>query len=370
MKTKRNTLLVSAVTFLVLLAVIFLILKDRIRQTEQALGPASDGLGTVQRIRLSLLMADKTKYYGEAVNSAKGQFLLDISQGESVGSVIAKIADGLETDADLLRMYWIYTGADHLINPGRFVLSGKMTIPEITDLVTAAEKSLVRFAFFSGMRLEEIAELIDMYDFTFTGEEFLQAAAHYPAERHPAGETSLEGYFVPGTYEMSRNIPLDTFLSNFVNVFHKKVRIPYEEAFAANGLSLHQAVIMSSMIAREAMSGSEYGLIASVFYNRLSAGMKLESDPTAQYAIGWDAGSNSWWKMPLTAADVSIYSPYNTYIADGFPPGPICSPSAAIYEAVAHPEQTDYYYFRARCDNTPYHNFSRTYQEHVANGCN
>jgi UPF0755 protein len=170
-------------------------------------------------------------------------------------------------------------------------------------------------------------------------------------------------------YEMSRDISLMDFLSNFVSVFNRRIRDPYEAAFNANGLSLHQGVILSSMIAREAMSDSEYGKIASVFYNRLAAGMKFESDPTAQYAIGWDPGSGSWWKNPLTASDVAINSSYNTYVISGFPPGPICSPDASIFEAAAHPEHTDYFYFRARCDNTPYHNFSKTYEEHVSYGC-
>ena len=169
---------------------------------------------------------------------------------------------------------------------------------------------------------------------------------------------------------MSRGIALEDFLANFISVFKRRVQEPYEAAFNANGLSLNEAVIMASMIAREAMSESEYGLIASVFYNRIAAGMKFESDPTAQYAIGRDHAGGSWWKNPLTAADVSIDSPYNTSVVNGFPPGPICSPSAAVFEAVAHPEHSDYYYFRARCDNTPYPNFSRTYEEHVSYACN
>ena len=367
---KRRFVIIIAVSVVLLLLLIgFLSFRNRIVRTENVLGLPDDGLGTLQRVRLIFQASDMLDRFDSVVNPDMGRFLLDIEIGEDVSSVVGKIAEGLRCDGEALRLYWVYTGADRLINPGRYALSGTLTIPEITDLLTASGNSLVRFAFFSGMRLEEIAELIDSYAFSFSGEEFLEAARNYPAELHPAGETSLEGYFVPGIYEMSRDISLDAFLSNFVKVFIRRVKEPYENLFNVNGLSLHQAVILGSMIAREAMSSSEYGKIASVFYNRIHAGMKFESDPTAQYAIGWDEDSQSWWKMPLTADDVAIYSPYNTYVADGFPPGPICSPETAIFEAVAHPEQTDYYYFRAKCDNTPYHNFSRTYEEHVAFGC-
>ena len=143
--------------------------RSRVSQTEQTLGPAAAGLSPLQRFRLAWKCADNLDRFTAPVNPAQGQFLLDIQQGENVNDVIAKIASGLFMEPEVMRLYWIYTGADRLINPGRFVLHGSMTIPQITDLVTAAGESLVRFAFFSGMRLEEIAALIDTYDFTFTG---------------------------------------------------------------------------------------------------------------------------------------------------------------------------------------------------------
>ena len=370
MNKKRIILAAAVLSVLILFAAGFFMLRSRIIRTETALGPAAATLSTAQRVRLTLKCSEMLERFSGPVNPQSGQFLLEISQQEGVSEVIGRIAEGLACDADLLRTYWIYTGADRLIRPGRYVLSGSLSVPQITDLVTAAGKSLVRFAFLSGMRLEELAELIDASGFTFSGAEFLKAARNYDPAIHPTGGTSLEGYFVPGTYEMSRGISLDDFLANFMGVFRRRIKEPLETAFSANGLDLREAVIMASMIAREAMSESEYGLIASVFYNRIAAGMKFESDPTAQYAIGWDPGSGSWWKNPLTGADVSVNSPYNTYIVNGFPPGPICSASAAIFEAVAYPERSGYYYFRARCDNTPYHNFSRTFEEHVSYACN
>lgn len=369
MSKRRLLVIIPVLVIVILLLIGFLSFRNRIARTEEALGLPADGLGTMQRVRLALQASGMLDRFNTPVNPENERYLLEVEPGEGVASVLLKIADGLSFDPEAMRIYWIYTGADRLINPGRYALSGSLTIPQITDLVTAAGNSLVRFAFFSGMRLEEIAELIDSYEFTFSGQDFLDAARNYAPELHPAGMTSLEGYFVPGIYEMSRDISLDAFLGNFVKVFIRRVKEPYESSFNANGLTLHQAVILSSMIAREAMSSSEYGTIASVFYNRIRAGMKFESDPTAQYAIGWDEASRSWWKMPLTAADVMVYSAYNTYVIDGFPPGPICSPDLAIFAAVADPPQTDYLYFRARCNNTPYHNFSRTYEEHVAFGC-
>jgi UPF0755 protein len=97
--------------------------------------------------------------------------------------------------------------------------------------------------------------------------------------------------------------------------------------------------------------------------------MKLDSDPTIQYALGFDAQRNTWWKSPLSADDLQIVSRYNTYIYAGLPPGPIANPAIGALRAVAYPEQTGYFYFRARCDGSGRHLFAATYEEHLQNAC-
>jgi UPF0755 protein len=122
-------------------------------------------------------------------------------------------------------------------------------------------------------------------------------------------------------------------------------------------------------VQREAMVDDEQPVIASVFYNRLAAGMTLSSDPTVQYAIGFVNDTKTWWKNPLSADDLTIDSPYNTYIYKGLPPGPISNPSLSALRAAAFPATTNYYYFRARCDGSHRHNFAETYQQHLQNAC-
>lgn len=110
-------------------------------------------------------------------------------------------------------------------------------------------------------------------------------------------------------------------------------------------------------------------MIASVFINRLNIGMKLETDPTVQYSLGFNQAQNTWWTNPLSYSDLEIDSPFNTYIYAGLPPAPIANPSLTALQAVAFPAQTPYYYFRAACDNSGRHNFSQTYEEHLSNAC-
>jgi UPF0755 protein len=128
-------------------------------------------------------------------------------------------------------------------------------------------------------------------------------------------------------------------------------------------------VTLASIVQREAVRPEEQAAIASVFLNRLVAGMPLQTDPTVQYALGFDVATNSWWKVPLSTADLEIQSPYNTYQNLGLPPGPISSPGLNAIQAVAYPAQTPYYYFRARCDGSGLHDFSETFDQHLQSGC-
>jgi UPF0755 protein len=128
-------------------------------------------------------------------------------------------------------------------------------------------------------------------------------------------------------------------------------------------------VTLASIIQRETLVEEEMPLMASVLYNRLAQGMRLQVDPTVQYAVGFQAGRGGWWVNPLLDADLALDSPFNTYLYYGLPPGPICSPSPAALEAVAYPLVSSYLYYRAACDGSGRHNFAETYLQHLSNAC-
>ena len=97
--------------------------------------------------------------------------------------------------------------------------------------------------------------------------------------------------------------------------------------------------------------------------------MRLETDPTVQYALASKSLTMQWWKSPLYFEDLTVESPYNTYQIYGLPPGPICNPSISAIMAVAFPDESPYYYFRGACDDSRTHSFSITYSEHLDNEC-
>ena len=132
---------------------------------------------------------------------------------------------------------------------------------------------------------------------------------------------------------------------------------------------MYQAVTLASIVQREAVVPDERAQIASVFYNRLHSDIKLDTDPTVQYALGYNEAQSTWWTNPLSASDLQFDSLYNTYIYAGLPPGPISNPSLSALQAVAFPADTPYYFFRARCDGSGLHDFAITFEEHLQNGC-
>jgi UPF0755 protein len=138
---------------------------------------------------------------------------------------------------------------------------------------------------------------------------------------------------------------------------------------AEQGLSPYEGLILASIVEREAVVDEEKPMIASVFLNRMAIGMRLDSDPTVQYAAGYNEVQATWWSNPISWEQLQIDSPFNTYIYLGLPPAPICTPSLKAIEAVAYPEENPYYYFRAACDGSGKHLFAVTYEEHLLNEC-
>ena len=177
---------------------------------------------------------------------------------------------------------------------------------------------------------------------------------------------SLDGFLFPASYEFSRSVTaqqvVETMLKGFQDNVADKVQLEGQD------LSLEQVVTLASIVEREAVEPSERPIIASVFLNRLRAGIALQADPTVQYAVAQSNASVAqygYWKKELTLDDLQIDSPYNTYVRPGLPPGPIANPGLASINAVIRPARTNYLFFVAKNDGT--HVFAETLEEHLRN---
>ncbi len=284
--------------------------------------------------------------------------------------------DGLIADPDLFVDYVRVTNLDVQLEAGTYFLTRAQSLRQIAAALTDSRSSQIVFTILEGWRIEEIAAAIDANGrFGFTGDEFLSytmRGASIPADFAafvdlPAN-ASLEGFLYPDTYQLPASVTAEELRDILLDTFTERVTAEnLAQAAADQGLSLYEAATLASIIQREAVHPDEHPLISSVYRNRLSIGMKLDADPTVQYAIGFANGR--WWS-PLTIADYSnVISPYNTYLNNGLPPSPIANAAITAIRAAIYPQPSDYYFFRARCSGDGYHNFARTFEEHLANAC-
>jgi UPF0755 protein len=233
-----------------------------------------------------------------------------------------------------------------------------------------ATPSDVKVVVWPGWRMEELAESLPTTGLNITPEEFAGVVSStHPEYDFLAGKSTAEGFLYPDTYILPRTTSVNQLVNELLRNFSQHLSPDLRDGFDRQGLSVYEAVTLASIVEREAVHDDEAPMIASVYLNRLRLPMKLDADPTVQYAIGYNPVQRTWWTNPLGATDMQTVSPFNTYVNDGLPPTPISNPGLEALRAVAQPAQSDYYYFSARCDGSGYHQFAKTFAEHLQHIC-
>lgn len=340
---------------------------------EGSFGPAAHNLTPMQKWTYSLQVLVNENKLTMPKSLVESQTIFTIPSGASVTSVaMALEQNGYIPSWEAFRYYVIYKGMDTQIKAGDFKLSPSMTAVEISQSIQSAYSADVPFYIYPGWRAEEIAAALPSSGIEVTPDEFMAVVKNpvgldLPGNLH--GLLSLEGYLFPGEYVINRKISAQNLAMIFVQRFEDSVSAEVQAQLQENGLSFRQSIVLASIIQRETFDDSERAMIASVFYNRLASGMKLETDPTVQYALGYNESWGGWWKTPLAVSDLSVQSPFNTYIIPALPDHPIANPDLPSILAVAQPESSPYYYFRAKCDASGSHVFAQTFEEHLSNAC-
>ena len=318
------------------------------------------------------------------------------------GDSISEIGEKLE-NAQLLRNRTVFRylvqfmGVTDKISYGTFDLSPSMDVNAIiTELSSGSQNAERTITIIPGWTVEDIADYLYAEGAIQSREEFLNlcrdaapfAEMSYPIKlAQDMGTLSgrkyqLEGYLAPDTYRVFRNASAQQIVNTLVEQTNTVIdevyyadTIQYEVdpetgeyrevvRYRNDDLTLDEIIILASMIEKEAASTEDYGRVSAVFTNRMNAGMRLESDPTATYLLGVD-------KLALSNEETSAVNNYNTYVIDGLPIGPICNPSAAAMEAALYPDveyvDEGYLYFCAKEPTSGELAFAKTLEEHEAN---
>jgi UPF0755 protein len=334
-------------------------------------GAPAPSLSFPQRVQYAALLLWYDGLLTQPLDLSGTEQAFTIEMGETVDAVANHLQSvGLIRDAEALRAYMIYSGMDTSMQAGEYKLSTAMSAMDIAHELQDATPEEVTFVVLPGWRLEEIADSLLTSGLPITYDEFLGAAKTPPKEYDfLADANSIEGFVYPDSYIFSRKISVDEMIHDMLRNFSAHLTLDLKNGFEKQGLTVYQAVTLASMVEREAVQEEEQPLIASVYLNRLKIGMKLDADPTVQYAIGYNFLQRSWWTNPLSLLDLQVNSVYNTYKYSGLPPTPIANPGLGALHAVAFPAETNYYFFRAKCDGSGFHIFTQTFDEHLQNAC-
>lgn len=288
----------------------------------------------------------------------------EVMRGETASLIGARLeSDGFVRSA-LAFIYVLYdSGRESSLQSGTYRISSAMTPREIAKTFEKAPGDQVVLKIIEGWRLTEVATAVNKAFPAISKEAFI-AASVVGERKNPvlAGlepTASLEGLLFPDTYFVRPNATAAQLVDLLLNTFEQRVGALLRTAANERKTTPYDLVKLASIVEREARDRGESAAVAGVYRNRLQLGMKLDADPTIQYALG------EW--RDLTLEDLKLESPYNTYRVAGLPPTPICNPGQRALEGAARPADHEFLYFVAKGDATGQHVFAKTLEEHEAN---
>lgn len=261
---------------------------------------------------------------------------------------------GLNFDQTELR--WVSTLLGwRTFSPGRYEISGPYSYKEFLSKLALGHQDHAPITIHPGMSIGRLAASLgrqmraDSSEFAavFTDSSELLLELQYQPE-------ALFSRMLPETYNLYWTSRPDRVINRIYDEFNRNVTNRFEEEISDHPLDFNELLTLASIIEWEARHNHEKPRISGLYWNRLQRNMRLQADPTVIYAVGEH--------RRLLFEDYQLDHPYNTYMIDGLPPGPITNPDLRSIEAAINPEEHDYLYMVANPDGG--HVFSRTFEEH------
>jgi UPF0755 protein len=293
-----------------------------------------------------------TLFFGKQRFDAPGPLADDKVVNIPRGLGIRDIADVLQREGVIDQPYVFMGGAIALkargeLKYGEYQFSKHASIADVVD--TIIEGKVVQHAFTvpEGLTSEQIvARLLEST--SLTGQ---------------IKEIPREGTLLPETYRFTRGMTREQIIQRMQQAHRRVLQDVWEHRLPDLPVKTpEQLVTLASIVEKETGRPDERTRVAAVFVNRLKSRMRLQSDPTIIYGLTGGKGSLG---RPIQKNEIEQPTPYNTYVIDGLPPGPIANPGRASLEAAANPARTKEIYFVA--DGSGGHVFSDNYAEHQKN---
>lgn len=279
-----------------------------------------------------------------------------VQEGEGFRQIAKKLRqEGIIGSYGEFAVLGLLAGAVNSLKVGEYDFSRELSARAVLAKLIRGDNIKYRVTVPEGYTFYDLAILLENYGLA-NAQAFL-ARGRDPVVLKESGipGPSVEGYLFPDTYFLTRGLGEQLIIRLMVARFKEVFSGQYRERAQALNLSVHDVVTLASLIEKEAAVQEELPLISAVFHNRLKAGIKLQSDPTAVYGL-------ANFSPPITRAHLNRESQYNTYYVDGLPAGPIANPGERALKAALYPARVSYLYFVAKSDGT--HTFSANLNEH------
>jgi UPF0755 protein len=254
------------------------------------------------------------------------------------------------------------TGDASEIKQGEYIIDTTMSVRDILDKMISGKSEAARLVIPEGYTVRQVAKAVAAGG-TISESDFLAAANDasllYPYMNGNKKVTFVtEGFLFPDTYFITKDMTAEDVVQMMLKNFDEHLTSDMKDGIADRNMSIYQFVTLASIVEKEAKYEKDRPVIASVFLNRLQTHMKLQSDASISYAMGSH-------KAAYSLSETQYDSPYNTYVQEGLPAGPIGNPGMDSMNAVIDAPQTPYLYFVADAQGHNY--FAVTYEEHMKN---
>ena len=282
---------------------------------------------------------------------------IEVAPGTPVRALAARLEEARVIRSARLFEIWLRaSGNAGSIQAGTYDFPAGIALPEVIEMLIGGRTLLASVTIPEGLRLEQQAG-VAARQLGIDSAAFVAAATDsLLADSLGIDAPTLEGYLFPETYLVDPATDARELVRLMVGEFHRAVDQEWRNRAEELGRSVGEIVTLASIVEEEARVTEERPMIAGVYWNRLRIGMKLEADPTVQYALGAH-------RQRVLYRDLEIDSPYNTYLYPGLPPGPIASPGRASLEATLYPDSIPWLFFFATGEGGR-HTFSETFAEH------
>jgi UPF0755 protein len=272
---------------------------------------------------------------------------IDVADGATGFQIARHLKEtGLIRSSVPFRAWMRLRGAQQKLHAGRYRFSAGRSAFWLVDDMIHGRTEKVRLVIPEGFASWQIADRLEEL-----------GVSQADAFKKVVADQKLEGFLFPATYELNVGFGAEKTTRALAEQFNLHWTPALAKRADEMGMTKEQVVTFASIIEREVRVREELPIVSALYHNRLKRNMPLQADPTVQYALGY-------WKTRLTYDEYrNTNSPYNTYVHEGLPPGPICNPGMDAIKAALWPAASDALYLLAQDDG--HHTFSTSYKEHT-----